>query len=88
MAGGDYPIQRMLFKKDFYNLVRFFKSGVFNVDNLNDKDNRGNTPIVLAGKLTPLDDEYLKVVNYLFEKGANGKLRDFNGWSLMDEAIS
>ena len=43
---------------------------------------------MLAGKLAPKDDEYLKVVNYLFEKGANGKLRDMYGWSLMDEAIS
>lgn len=62
--------------------------GVFNLDNINEKDHRGNTPIVLAGKLAPKDDEYLKVVNYLFEKGANGKLRDLYGWSLMDEAIS
>jgi hypothetical protein len=38
--------------------------------------------------LAPKDDEYLKAVNYLFEKGANGKLRDSSGWSLMDEAIS
>jgi hypothetical protein len=43
---------------------------------------------VLAGKLSPNSDEYLRAVNYLFEKGANGKLRDGNGWSLMDEAIS
>jgi hypothetical protein len=38
--------------------------------------------------LSPKDDEYLKAVNYFFDKGANGKLRDLNGWSLMDEAIS
>jgi ankyrin repeat protein len=55
---------------------------------LNIKDHRGNTPIILAAKLAPKDDEFLKAVNYLFEKGANGKLRDGNGWSLMDEAIS
>lgn len=69
-------------------MIKFFKAGVFNAENVNEKDNRGNTPIVLAGKLAPKDDEYLKVVNYLFEKGANGKLRDLYGWSLMDEAIS
>ena len=38
--------------------------------------------------MAPAGDEYLKAVNYLFEKGANGKLRDGSGWSLMDEAIS
>jgi hypothetical protein len=26
-------------------------------------------------------------VNYLFDKNANGKLRDGSGWSLLDEAI-
>jgi ankyrin repeat protein len=61
---------------------------VFNQENINEKDHRGNTAIMLAGKLAPLSDEYLKAVNYLFEKGANGKLRDAYGWSLMDEAIS
>ena len=42
----------------------------------------------MAAKLAPKSDEYLKAVNYLFDKGANGKLRDGYGWSLMDEAIS
>jgi ankyrin repeat protein len=88
IAGGDFPIHRILFKKDFSNLVYGFKNGHFNAENINDKDHRGNTPIILAGKLSPNSDEYLKAVNYLFEKGANGKLRDATGWNLMDEAIS
>lgn len=29
----------------------------------------------------------MKAVNYLFDKNANGKLRDGSGWSLLDEAI-
>lgn len=33
------------------------------------------------------DEEYLRCVNFLFKSGANGKIRDRNGWSLMDEAI-
>lgn len=88
MCGGDYPIQRLLYQKNFGLLVHLFKSNCFTQADLDQKDLRGNTPIVLAGKLTPKDDEYLKAVNYLFEKGANGKLRDGNGWSIMDEAIS
>ena len=87
-VGGDYPIHRMIYKKDFSNLVYYFRQNAFTPDDLNQKDHRGNTPILLAGKLAPKDDEYLKAVNYLFEKGANGKLRDCNGWSLMDEAIA
>ena len=65
-----------------------FKNKTFNLDNINQKDHRGNTPILLAGKLAHLDDDYLKVVNFLFDQGANGKIRDVSGWSLMDEAIS
>lgn len=52
IAGGDFPIHRLLFKRDFYNLVTFFKNGIFNEKNINEKDHRGNTPILLAGKLT------------------------------------
>lgn len=81
-------MHRLLYKKDFGMLVQNFKRGIFNLDNMNEKDHRGNTPILLAGKLAHTDDEYLKAVNYLFERGGNGKLRDANGWSLMDEAIS
>ena len=88
IAGGEYAIQRLIYKKDFGALVNLFREGVFNIDNINDKDHLGNTPILLAGKLAYQDDEYLKAVNYLFDKGANGKLRDKNGWSLLDEAIS
>jgi ankyrin repeat protein len=77
----------LIYKKDFVRLVQYFKRGAFTLDDINQKDHRGNTPIILAGKLSPKDDEFLKAVNYLFEKGANGKLRDSNGWSLIDEAI-
>lgn len=72
----EYPIHYMLYKKDFVRLVQYFKRGAFKEEDLNQKDHHGNTPILLAGKLAPKDDEYLKAVNYLFEKGANGKLRD------------
>lgn len=85
---GDNPIHRLIYKQDFAQLVHYFKAGIFNSDNINCKDHRGNTPILLAGKLAPDNIEYLKAVNYLFDKGANGKLRDANGWSLMDEAIN
>lgn len=61
---------------DFANLVYFFRTGHFNEESINEVDHRGNTPILLAGKLSPNSDEYLKAVNYFFEKGANGKIRD------------
>lgn len=86
--GCDFPIHYLLYTKNFVKLVDYFKRGAFSPDDLNQRDARGNTPILLAAKLSPKDDEYLKAVNYLFEKGANGKLRDTSGWSVMDEAIS
>jgi len=55
---------------------------------LDEVDYNGNTPLLLAGKLAHGDNDYLKCVNFLFRSGANGKIRDRNGWSLMDEAIS
>ena len=69
-------------------MVYLFRTGHFNETNINEVDHRGNTPILLAAKLSPNSDEFLKAVNYFFEKGANCKIRDGNGWSLMDEAIS
>lgn len=51
IAGGEYPIHRLLLKKDFTNLVRFFKLGIFDQENIDTKDNRGNTPLLLTGKL-------------------------------------
>ena len=42
---------------------------------------------MLAGKLALGDDDYLKCINFLFKNDCDGKLRDANGWSLMDEAI-
>ena len=88
LAGGEYPLHRLLYKMDFANMIYFFRQGLFNESNINEVDLRGNTPIILAGKLAPNNDEYLKAVHFFFEKGANGKLRDGKGWSLMDEAIS
>jgi len=38
--------------------------------------------------LTQRDEDYLKAINYLFDKEANGKVRDPQGWSIMHEAIS
>ena len=43
--------------------------------------------MLLAGKLALADDDYLKCINFLFKQGCDGKIRDSNGWSLMDEAI-
>lgn len=71
----------------FGELLKVFKSGTISSELLNQRDHRGNTLLLLAGKLAVDDEEYLKCVNFLFNNDANGKLRDANGWSLIDEAI-
>lgn len=43
---------------------------------------------MLAGKLAYGDADYLACVSFLFQNGADGKIHDKNGWSLLDESIS
>jgi hypothetical protein len=43
---------------------------------------------LIATKLASTDEDYLKCVNFLFKNGANGKIRDGQGWSCLDEAIT
>ena len=86
--GQKYVLHRLIFKKDFATLLKIFKTQKPSSEVLDEVDHEGNTPILLAGKLAFTDPEYLKCVNFLFRSGCNGKIRDKNGWSLMDEAIS
>jgi ankyrin repeat domain-containing protein 13 len=85
----EYVLHKLIFQKEFPTLLKVFqgmKTKIMEIIDL--KDLQGNTPLLLAGKLCHGDQEYLKCVNFLFRSGANGKVRDSNGWSLMDEAIS
>ena len=77
----------MIFQKKFPDLLKVFKTTELTAQHLNEKDHRGNTPLILAGKLSIDDDEYLKCINFLCKQKADSKIRDSNGWSLMDEAI-
>jgi len=74
--------------KEFPTLLKVFKGTKITPEILDELDLNGNTPLLLAGKLSFGDNDYLKCVNFLFRSGANGKIRDKNGWSLLDEAIS
>lgn len=83
-----FVIHRLIFKKEFSVLLKVFKSQKLPSAALDERDLHGNTPLLLTGKLSLGDEEYLKCLNFLFKSGCNGKLRDGNGWSLIDEAIS
>ena len=77
----------MIFAKKFPELLKVFRSGFLMPEQLNEKDHLGNTPLLLAAKLSAHEEEYLKCINFLFKQGCDGKIRDGNGWSIIDEAI-
>ena len=83
----NFILHRMIFTKKFAELLKVFKSAILTVDHLNERDHRGNTPLLLAGKMSVDDEEFLKCINFLCKQRADSKMRDKNGWSLMDEAI-
>ena len=78
----------MVFSRDYQTLASLFVEGVFTTEDTNLIDHNGNTPLHLAVKLASKNTDYLKAVNYLFDKGANGKLKDGSGWAIMHDAIS
>ena len=55
---------------------------------LNKIDNKGNTPLTLASKLAHSHENYKEIIKCLLFYGANPNTRDFNGWSVLDEAVS
>jgi len=55
---------------------------------LNESDERGNTPLMLATKLSYRHLDYFELIQILLENGANPRIRDINGWSCLDEAVS
>jgi len=62
--------------------------GKSNTLKLNEADERGNTPLMLATKLSYRHTDYFEVIQILLENGADPRIRDVNGWSCLDEAVS
>ncbi|CAG9327265.1 unnamed protein product [Blepharisma stoltei] len=55
---------------------------------INSTDHKANTPIMLAVKLCKNSSEYLAIVEMLADSGADLHIKDANGWSCVDEAVS
>mmetsp|Transcript_22827 Transcript_22827/g.53350 ORF Transcript_22827/g.53350 Transcript_22827/m.53350 type:complete len:669 (+) Transcript_22827:383-2389(+) len=55
---------------------------------VNQVDNRGATPLMLAAELLPRAKEYEAVLQKLLDNGADPLLRSSTGWSPIDEAVS
>ena len=51
-------------------------------------DALGNTPLMLAVKLSHRHIDYIEIANCLISYGADPSAKDGNGWSCLDEAVS
>ncbi|CAI2387437.1 unnamed protein product [Moneuplotes crassus] len=81
-------LHRLVFSKGQDEISQQYEYGFITKEDLARRDHRGNTPLHLAAKLSKLDEDYLLVVEYLLEIGAKHKEKDFDGWTIIDEAIS
>ena len=72
-GSDNFIIHRMIFMKKFPELLKVFNSNTIKSHELQERDHRGNSPLILAGKLSIDDEEYLKCINFLCKKGADSK---------------
>jgi len=54
---------------------------------VNQQDALGNTPLMLATKLSYKHLDYFPIVKTLLAHGADPKIKDPNGWSCLDEVV-
>jgi hypothetical protein len=68
----------MVFQKNFKLLKQCLLGNVelFVKDEINERDHRDNTPLMLAGKLSLHDADYLLAVNILIDARASIKVKD------------
>jgi len=56
-------------------------------DKINEPDALGNPPLLLAVKLSHSHLDYLEIIKYMLQNGADPKVKDSNGWSCLDDAV-
>eukprot|EP00742_Colponemidia_sp_Colp-10_P002144 GILJ01002291.1.p1 GENE.GILJ01002291.1~~GILJ01002291.1.p1 ORF type:complete len:1257 (+),score=280.24 GILJ01002291.1:184-3954(+) len=79
-------LHRAVFQLDLDQIVELLKLVPDHLD-INERDVFGNTAVMLACKLFHRDEEYGKVIQMLLAAGANPRVKDRNGWRMMDQAI-
>lgn len=75
-----------IFSHDYQQLVKIVEENPF--FDLNFIDHRGNTLLMLATKLSFLNLEYFQIIKFLISKGASANIKDGNGISVLEEALS
>jgi hypothetical protein len=74
---SQHLIHRAVFVKDFDALRQYCRYG----DLINSRDSHGATPLQLAHRLG-----YAEVINFLLENGADPRLPNKSGWTVLQEA--
>jgi hypothetical protein len=88
VSSHAYALHRMIYRGDLPLLRRFLAMAPINLPAaINQPDHRGNSPLMLALKLSHESACYYTIARLLLAHGADIKLRDGNGWSPLDEAV-
>ncbi len=52
------------------------------------KDYHGNTSLFLAIKLSYKSPDYFEILRLLLTYGADPRIKDYNGWSPIEESVA
>jgi hypothetical protein len=77
-------ITKAIFEHSVDTVVRLLKTYP---EVVNQQDSLGNTPLMLATKLSYKHLDYFPIVKTLLAHGADPKIKDPNGWSCLDEVV-
>jgi hypothetical protein len=81
-------LKKLVFRCDLDEIIEQYEAGHIRQRQLDKFDLRGNQPLHLAAKLSKFDENYLLIVEYLLNIGANYKSKDKSGWLILQEAVS
>lgn len=83
----EYHLHTLIFKRQYSKIEKYLKSCPDLPSVLSQTDIRGNTPLLLAVKLSHLSIIYTKIIWVLLEHGARPDDKDTWGWTVLDEAV-
>lgn len=58
------------------------------IQEINKADSGGNSPLLLAVKMAHKNEEFQNVIKNILRAGGNPKIKDINGWTPLDEAVT
>jgi hypothetical protein len=83
-----FALHLMVFRGDYKGISSLWKHSNSDFRAMQDLlDLRGNTPLMLASKLLSSGKTHEKIFKFLLFHGANHKVKDPCGWSIMDEIV-